>query len=126
MGSSNTDTGSAIAVDGSGNVYVAGTSNSTWGSPVNAHAGGNDAFAAKLGSSGSLQWNTFMGSSSYDEGSAIALDLSGNVYVAGDSDATWGSPENAYAGGADAFAAKLDSDSDLDAVGECFITTAAR
>ena len=51
-----------------------------------------------------LQWNTFMGSSNEDRGWAIAVDGSGNVYVAGISHATWGSPVNAFAGGGDAFA----------------------
>ncbi len=49
-----------------------------------------------------------MGSSDYDSGYVIALDGSGNMYMAGESDATWGSsPVNAYAGGGDAFAAML-------------------
>jgi hypothetical protein len=33
--------------------------------------------------------------------------LVGDVYVAGDSDATWGTPVNAFAGGYDAFAVKF-------------------
>jgi hypothetical protein len=89
MGSSSDDFGRGIAVDGSGNVYVAGDSDATWGSPVNAHAGDWDAFVAKLDSSGDRQWNTFMGSSSYDSGLGITVDGSGNVYVTGQSDATW-------------------------------------
>ena len=40
--------GNGIAVDGSGNVYVAGNSTATWGSPVQAFAGTQEAFAAKL------------------------------------------------------------------------------
>ena len=103
------DQGNGIAVDGSGNVYVAGTSYDTWGSPVNAHAGWEDAFAVKLNNTGERQWNTFMGSSEQDAGDGIAVDDSGNVYVAGRSGGTWGSPVNAYVGSCDAFAAKLNS-----------------
>jgi hypothetical protein len=109
MGSSSSDGSNGIAVDGSGNVYVTGNSNATWGSPVNAHAGGADAFVAKLNSSGTRQWNTFMGSSSSDSGSGIAVNDRKNVYVAGTSSATWGSSVNPYAGGEDAFVAKLSS-----------------
>jgi hypothetical protein len=114
MGSSSRDISTDIAVDGSGNVNVAGSSDATWGTPVIPHAGGNsDAFAAKLDSSGSLQWNTFMGSSSDDYGNGIAVDGSGNVYVAGQSNATWGTPENAFAGDPNGFAARLDSSGSL-------------
>jgi hypothetical protein len=96
-------------VDNTENVYVAGRSRATWGSPVNPHAGDTDAFAAKLNSSGALQWNTFLWSTNSVYGYAIAVDDSGNVYVAGRSDATWGSPVNPHAGGWDVFVAKLVS-----------------
>jgi len=109
LGGSSYDEGSAIAVDGSGNVYVAGYSNTTWGSPVRAHTAVSDAFAAKLTSAGALTWNTFLGGSSYDYGNGIAVDGSSNVYVAGSSQDTWGSPVRAYTSGYDSFAAKLSS-----------------
>ncbi len=96
-------------MDGSGNVYVAGFSAATWGSPVRAYSSGNDAFAAKLSSSGALTWNTFLGGSGWDYGTGIAVDGSGNVYVAGYSPAAWGSPVRAFAADNDAFAAKLSS-----------------
>ncbi len=52
MGSGSSDYGYAIAVDTSGNVYVAGNSYANWGSPVNPHTGGlYDAFAAKIDAS---------------------------------------------------------------------------
>jgi len=101
-----------IALDTSGNVYVAGGSEVTWGWPVNSHTGDSDVFAAKLNSSGVRQWHTFMGSASSDSGTGIAVDGSGNVYVLGDSNATWGTPVNAHAGKAgkeNAFVAKLNS-----------------
>jgi len=94
LGGSSYSNGTGIAVDKSGNVYVAGTSYATWGSPVRPFSGSRDAFAAKLNGSGILQWNTFLGEStlysSYDSGTGIAVDTSGNVYVAGTSGASWG------------------------------------
>ncbi|MFC2078137.1 SBBP repeat-containing protein, partial [Candidatus Bipolaricaulota bacterium] len=114
LGSSSSDNGNGIAVDASGNVYVTGTSGGTWGSPVNAYSGDTEAFAAKLSSSGDLIWNTFLGSSDWDGGEGIAVDTSGNVYVAGYSKATWGSPVSAHAGTyADAFVAKLNNSGEL-------------
>jgi hypothetical protein len=109
LGSSSEDASYGIAVDGSGNVYVTGLSAATWGSPLNAFSGGNDAFLAKLDGSGALIWNTFLGGSGSDSGTGIAVDGSGNIFVSGDSDATWGSPLNAFAGGGDAFVARIYS-----------------
>ena len=107
LGGSGREIGYGIAVDGNGNVYVAGESDGTWGSPVRAYTAGLDAFAAKLTPAGALAWNTFLGGSGDDSGRAIAVDGSGNVYVAGLSDGTWGSPVRAFSGGYDAFAVKL-------------------
>ena len=109
FGSGGSNSGEGVAADLIGNVYVAGVSTATWGSPVNSYNSGADAFAAKLDSSGTLIWNTFFGSGSSDTGVAVALDASGNVFVAGYCDATWGSPARAYSGSFDAFAAQLDS-----------------
>ena len=39
-----------------------------------------------------LTWSTFLGGISNDNGYGIALDGSGNIYVAGNSQAGWGSP----------------------------------
>ena len=111
LGGAGSDYGNSIAVDASGNVYVAGTDygGNTWGSPVRASSGGDEAFAAKLNSSGALTWNTFLGSSGNDYGQGVAVDSSGNVYLAGYSSATWGAPVRAYSSGNDSFAVKLSS-----------------
>jgi hypothetical protein len=110
LGSAADDSGNAVAVDGSGNVYVSGYSSAAWGSPVAAHNGGYDAFVAKLDADGALAWNTFLGSSGSDQANAVAVDALENVYVAGFSTATWGSPVRAFDGTVDSgFAAKLDS-----------------
>ena len=109
LGGTGSDSGVGIALDGSGNIYVAGTSSATWGSPIRLHSGSSDAYVAKLESSGTLLWNTFLGGAGGDDGADIALDGGGNIYVAGTSSATWGSPERNYTGGVDTFAAKLNS-----------------
>jgi uncharacterized repeat protein (TIGR01451 family) len=113
MGGSSTDWGNSIALDGNGNVIVAGLSYTTWGTPTNAYAGGSDAFVAKLNSDGTGQWNTFLGSADDDDGNGIAADGSGNVYIVGTSSTTWGSPINPFAESDDAFVAKLNSDGAL-------------
>ncbi len=113
LGGSAEDEGHGVAVDKTGNVYVVGDSNATWGSPVRAFSAAVDGFVAKLNSSGNLTWNTFLGGNSYDYGYGVAVDGSGNVYVVGISEATWGSPVRAFSGGLDAFAAKLDSGGNL-------------
>ena len=112
LGGSDGDTGRALAVDGSGNVYVAGYGGN-WGSPIRPFSGNADGFVAKLDSNGNLIWNTFLGSSDFDDANGIAVDASGNVSVSGYSFATWGAPVRAFSGGVDGFAARLDSDGNL-------------
>ena len=86
-----------IAVDPSGNAYVAGTTTSTnfptTAGALQTHYGGgsSDAFVAKLDPAGSaLVYSTYLGGSSYD-GAYLSprVDQQGSAYVAGDS----GSPD---------------------------------
>ena len=67
----------AIAIDGSGNVYVTGTSQ--------ARDYAFDCLTIKYDASGTEQWLAFYNGpgNNFDGGSAIAVDGSGNVYVAG-------------------------------------------
>jgi hypothetical protein len=107
LGGSESDSGNGIALDTGENVYVAGNSGATWGSPARAYTSSFDAFAAKLNSSGVLQWNAFLGGSVVDVATAIAVDSARNVYMTGYSDSTWGSPLRAYTPGfRDAFVTK--------------------
>ncbi len=78
----------AIAVDGSGNAYVTGTTSSTDFPLANASqaifGGGNlDAFVANIGSTGKLIYSTYLGGNSSDVANAIAVGSSGVVYVTG-------------------------------------------
>jgi len=100
-----------ITVDGTGGIYVCGLSSQSWGTPKRSFSGPQDAFAARLNdTTGALEWNTFLGTtSSYDSGAGIVAGSGGKVYVTGSSWGTWGSPVNAHAGGTgtDIYAASL-------------------
>jgi hypothetical protein len=115
LGGSGYDTGYGIALDSSGNPYVVGSFSNTakFGAVVQlSSAGSSDIFVAALSAStGSVTWADQMGGSGYDEGYAIALDSSNNVFIAGyfNNTATFGSFSLSSAGGDDAFVAKVNS-----------------
>ena len=110
LGSSGQDYGQSVATDGSGNVYTAGESDATWGTPIRPYGGVGDVAVAKFDANGVLQWNTFLGTpDSNDYNASITTDSSGNTYVTGTSNMTWGTPVNPHSGGANVFLAKIDS-----------------
>jgi hypothetical protein len=88
FGGSNLDYATAIAVDASGNAFVAGYTASAdlpVAAPVQGTlAGRYDAFVLELNPAGSvLDFATFFGGSGLDSANGIALDAAGNVYFAG-------------------------------------------
>jgi hypothetical protein len=118
LGGSAFDSAVGIAVDSSGNAYVTGGTESTDFPTMNplqpASGGGFDAFVAKLNPSGSaLLYSTYLGGSEYDAGNGIAVDSSGNAYVAGSTSSTNFPTDNplqpAYGGGYDGFVTELNS-----------------
>jgi hypothetical protein len=109
-------TGNAIAVDGNGFIYVAGTttfSDFPVVSPTQTVlAGGEDAFVMKLNQSGSATiFSTFFGAADSDTGNGIAVTSDGNnIYLAGSTLSydlpTSNALQSAYAGSGDAFLVK--------------------
>ncbi|MDX6304191.1 MAG: hypothetical protein QOI77_1160 [Blastocatellia bacterium] len=88
LGGSLDDPGSSIAVDSTGNVYIAGTTNSNSFPVLNAafgaKAGLADIFVTKIDAAGAnIIYSTYIGGSGQDRGDGIALDANGNAYVVG-------------------------------------------
>ena len=106
---------SAVTVDSSGNIEVAGSFSGTvkFGSTTLAAPSRTDAFVAKLSSSGSVLWavQTTGAANQVDSAVAVAPDGSGGAYVAGSymGSMTVGSSALTAAGQSEAFAAHLNS-----------------
>jgi hypothetical protein len=89
LGGSGSDYAWKVAVDGAGNVYVTGQTDSTnfpttLGAYQTGFAGGqDDVFVTKLSSIGSLIYSTYLGGIGSDEAWGIAVDANGSAYVAG-------------------------------------------
>jgi hypothetical protein len=122
LGGSFEDDGNAIAIDTSGNAYITGQTTSTNfpivpGSYRTTNAGGLDVFVTKISADGStLIYSTYVGGSGNDGANAIAVDASGDAFVAGetasatDFPTTNGALQTKFGGGGlDAFAFELNS-----------------
>jgi hypothetical protein len=86
------DQANAIAIDGHGNVYIAGATSSpnfpvTEGAFQTVLRGSANAFVTELNPDGSSEiFSTYIGGSEIDRAVAIALGGDGNVYIAGSTD----------------------------------------
>jgi len=124
LGGSGTDEGNDIAVDPSGNAYICGNTNSTNFPTANAFqatfgganfVGGRDAFITKLNAAGTaMVYSTYLGGDSDDRCNKLAVDASGNAYVAGETNSTNFPMANAlqatYGGGlSDAYVTKINA-----------------
>lgn len=122
-GGANWDYGADIAISPSGEIYIAGGTNSTNGiSTVGSHqpsfGGVWDTFIAKFTTAGTRVWGTYYGGAPTEAwwSTRIATDIAGNVYVAADvwadnpAIASVGAHQPVYGGGSsDAFLAKFNS-----------------
>lgn len=125
LGGSSADAVHAIAVDGAGEVFVAGQTNSNdfpgaAGSPIQpTHSPGfQDAFVAKLNAAGTaVVYATYLGGGGdIDDGRGIAIDGAGNAYVTGRTGSPTfpgvgpGSIQPAFGGGiSDVFVTKINA-----------------
>lgn len=89
FGGTGGDYGNSIAVDGSGNIYVAGYFATTTdfdpgaGTANLTTVGASDIFFAKYDASGTYQWASRIGSSSSDYAQSITVDGNGKIYMTG-------------------------------------------
>jgi hypothetical protein len=112
-GGTGIDNSLSIKLDSSGNIYIAGTfeSTATFDLTSVTSSGTSDIFLAKYDNSGTLQWVQKAGGASYDYGFSLAVDGSGNIFVTGDFNgtATFGTATITSTGGDDIFIAKYNS-----------------
>ncbi|MGH9403649.1 MAG: SBBP repeat-containing protein, partial [Terriglobia bacterium] len=119
LGGSNADAGQAIAIDSAGEAFVTGFTLSSTDfptqSPLPGGSGGAvDAFVAKLNAAGTaLVYSTYLGGTGEDRGLGIAVDGTGDAFVAGSTQSplfptTQGAHQTQPGGGTDAFVAELN------------------
>ena len=86
------NTAKSVEVDGSGNLVVVGSTQTTAFPVLNAggasfyqgtSAGLTDAFILKFNNSGELLWSTFYGGGGSDEATDICMDTNGNIFISG-------------------------------------------
>jgi hypothetical protein len=116
-GGTGTETGYELAVDASGNVYMAGNTNSTSaiasGGFQNGNNGGEEVYLVKFNSAGNRLWATYYGGSGTESHPAIAKDNSGNIYLTATTTSASaiasGGFQNVYGGNGDHFLVKFDA-----------------
>jgi len=117
IGGRSDDRGAGIAVDSSNNAWVTGSTTSSdfpLVSQFGVFGGNRDAFVLKLNSIGNaFVFSTYLGGAGQDQGTAIALDASGNAYVVGDTTSSnfplQSAVQSAIAGRTDVFLTKITS-----------------
>lgn len=115
--------GSSVAVDGAGNVLVAGSfaGELDFGGPLLSAAGSYDAFVVKLDSSGNHAWSKKFGDATYQTGRGVAVDHDDDVLFSAQIDGVvdFGGGPVATTGGRDACVAKFSA-SGMPLWGKCF------
>jgi len=121
LGGSFTNYGTGIAVDGSGQAFVTGYTDSadfpTFQANQPALRGFGDAFVTKFTAAGALAYSTYLGGSNTEDGYGIAVDGSGQAYVTGETYSgdfpTLQASQPAFGGYWDAFVTKFTANGAL-------------
>ena len=115
LGTSSRESGTSVATDSSGNIYVTGhtqgcnscsTVMATRGLDGNTNSGSLDVFLVKYNSSGTKQWTKQLGTSISEWGQDVTSDSSGNIYVTGSTEG--GLDGNINSGSYDIFLVKYN------------------
>ncbi len=124
LGGSGEDSANAVALDGAGDVWIAGTTTSknfpivtplqaTRMKAATGDMAGRDVFLTKLSGDGArILYSTYLGGPGDDSANALALDPEGNVYMGGDAGPSFPTANAMLAsggGGSSAFVAKVDA-----------------
>ena len=122
LGGSIAEDATALAVDSTGNLYVTAVTNSADFPGVGPESADStltfdEGFVAKLSSDlSSILAATFLGGSGSDRSFALAFDITGNIFVAGDTTISAdfpgvgpGSADSTFGGFSEGFVAKLDA-----------------
>ncbi len=122
IGGAQSDQAQGVAVDSSGSAYVVGQTFSdqttfpvATGPGLVFSTGGPDVFVTKLNAAGTaLVYSGYIGGTSRDFGTGIAVDSLGNAYISGYTESSQqtgfpvvGGPDLTYNGGIDGFVAKV-------------------
>ena len=128
FGGSDTETLGAIATDAQGNLYLVGNTRSSdfpLFNPLQNQMGGErthgDAFVARVAPNGGLTYSTYLGGDLGETANAVAVDVQGNIYLAGltsstDFPVTEGAlksqadPRTSFATPTDGFVTKISAD----------------
>lgn len=115
-GGASSDFGYGIATDNSGNIFLCGTTQSNSGIAIaghdNSYGGSQDAFLVKFNAGGARMWGTYFGGTAGDIGNSVAVDGTGNIYLAGytgSANITSGGFNTVIWGGGDGFLVKFNT-----------------
>ncbi len=117
FGGSGVDVQAGMAAGGDGSMVLSGTTQSndlpvTAGAADTAYHAGDDAFAAKFGPDGGLEYSTYLGGSGEDHALLAVLDADGNAVIAGTTtsdDFPVIGTDPAPSGGTDIFVVKINA-----------------